>query len=58
MHLSEEISKSSIRLCFSKYNTSDEVIEATKIMHSHYYEVTDTANGKVPEHDDDCIFPF
>ena len=58
MHLSEEISKSSIRLCFSKYNTSDEVIEAAKIMHSHYYEVTDTANGKVPEHDDDCIFPF
>jgi len=41
MHLSDEISKSSIRLCFSKYNTSDEAIKAAEIMHSHYDQILD-----------------
>ena len=41
MHLSDEISKSSIRLCFSKYNTSDEAIKAAEIMHSHYDKILD-----------------
>lgn len=41
MHLSDEISKSSIRLCFSKYNTTNEAIKAAEIMHSHYDQILD-----------------
>ena len=39
MHLSEEISKSSIRLCFSKYNTPNEAVNAAEIMHNQYKQV-------------------
>ena len=39
MHLSEEISKSSIRLCFSKYNTPNEAVNAAEIMHNQYTQV-------------------
>ena len=41
MHLSEEISKSSIRLCFSKYNTPDEALNAAEKMHNEYTQVID-----------------
>ena len=36
MHLDDEISKSSIRLCFSKYNTFDEAKKAANLMYEKY----------------------
>ena len=36
MHLDDEISKSSIRLCFSKFNTMDEAKIAANIISENY----------------------
>ena len=41
MNLSEEVSKSSIRLCFCRYNTINEAINAAEIMYNHYNQVID-----------------
>ena len=44
MHLDDDISKSSIRLCFSKYNTIDEVDRASKILTDIYSNILEDHN--------------
>ena len=39
MHIDDKISSSSIRLCFSKYNTIDEVNIASKIIAEVYQNI-------------------
>ena len=36
MHLSDKISKSSIRLCFSKFNTLEDPIKAAELIYTKY----------------------
>lgn len=42
LHLSEEISKSSIRLCFSKYNTIEEINRAVDLIYQNYINISNT----------------
>ena len=42
LHLSEEISKSSIRLCFSKYNTIEEINQAVDLIYQNYINISNT----------------